>query len=111
MSDSFHLCMQCGWFLTVANLGDSRALVDTGAAVSQLTVDHRVATHVGERARLELEKVLIAPIDTYGEWAPCLQRCGSHSSLWPIASFLHFVVTGCIFSFCHTSSCSSVLTP
>lgn len=59
--------VQCGWVLTVANLGDSRALIDTGAAVTQVTVDHRVATHAEERGRLEADKILIAPIDSSGE--------------------------------------------
>ena len=55
--------------LTVANLGDSRAIVDTGAAVKQVTVDHRVATHKEERRRLEANNILIAPIDVSGELA------------------------------------------
>ena len=62
--------VQCGWYLTVANLGDSRALLDTGAAVTQVTVDHRVATQKGERARLEMNNVLVAPIASSGESAP-----------------------------------------
>ena len=41
--------MQCGWLLTIANLGDSRAVLDTAAQILQLSVDHRVATHRGER--------------------------------------------------------------
>ena len=31
--------------MTVANLGDSRAYLDTGCENIMLTVDHRVATH------------------------------------------------------------------
>ena len=34
-----------GWLVTVANLGDSRAYLDTGCENIMLTVDHRVATH------------------------------------------------------------------
>ena len=59
--------MQCGWLLTIANLGDSRAVLDTGAQILQLSVDHRVATHRGERHRLERTGALIAPIDVSGE--------------------------------------------
>ena len=58
---------QTGSLLTVANLGDSRACLDTGKAVAQLTVDHRVATHKGERRRLQAQKVHIAPIGLDGE--------------------------------------------
>ena len=52
--------------MTVASLGDSRAALDTGAGVVQLSVDHRVATHKGERRRLDALGVQIAPIDTSG---------------------------------------------
>lgn len=58
--------VQCGWLLTIANLGDSRAVLDTGGEVLQLSVDHRVATHRGERHRLEATGALIAPIDVSG---------------------------------------------
>ena len=58
--------MQTGQLLTVANLGDSRACLDTGAKVHQLTVDHRVATHQGERRRLQDRSVHIAPIGLDG---------------------------------------------
>ena len=58
---------QCGWLLTIANLGDSRAVLDTGAQILQLSVDHRVATHRAERHRLERTGALIAPIDVSGE--------------------------------------------
>ncbi len=58
--------VQCGWLLTIANLGDSRAVLDTGAQILQLSVDHRVATHRGERHRLERTGALIAPIDVSG---------------------------------------------
>lgn len=59
--------VQCGWLLTIANLGDSRAVLDTGAQILQLSVDHRVATHRAERHRLERTGALIAPIDVSGE--------------------------------------------
>jgi len=57
---------QTGWLVTVASLGDSRAALDTGAAVVPLSVDHRVATHKGERRRLDALGVQIAPIDVSG---------------------------------------------
>ncbi len=43
--------LQVGWLLTSANLGDSRAVVDTGYDPMTLTVDHRIADHkVGDNA-------------------------------------------------------------
>jgi hypothetical protein len=61
------LLPQIGWLLTVANLGDSRAVLDTGVGEAvMLTVDHRVATHQGERRRVEAMGNTIAPIDFSG---------------------------------------------
>lgn len=59
-------CWQAGWLLTVANLGDSRAVVDTGAEVTLLTEDHCVASHREERRRLEAAGSIIAPLDISG---------------------------------------------
>lgn len=42
-------------------------MLDTGAQILQLSVDHRVATHRAERHRLERTGALIAPIDVSGE--------------------------------------------
>lgn len=69
---------QCGWLLTIANLGDSRAVMDTGAQILQLSVDHRVATHRAERHRLESTGALIAPIDVSGK-PPVIITQGSSS--------------------------------
>lgn len=67
--------MQVGWLLTVANLGDSRAVVDSGAQVVLLTEDHRVASHRGERRRLEAAGSIIAPLDISGQDCPHFHRC------------------------------------
>lgn len=61
------LVVQVGWLLTVANVGDSRALLDWGADVLLLTEDHRVASHKGERRRLEAVNARIAPIHVSGQ--------------------------------------------
>ncbi len=63
--------------MTVANVGDSRAVVDTGAETVLLTEDHRVATHQGERRRLDAMGATIAPIDISGA-----AREASVSPLW-----------------------------
>lgn len=60
------MAAQHDWLLTCANLGDSRAIVDTGREVTVLTDDHRVATHKLERRRLEKKGAIIAPVDISG---------------------------------------------
>lgn len=55
-----------GWLVTCANLGDSRAVLDTGTDVVSLSVDHRVATHKAERKRLEAMGAIVAPISMTG---------------------------------------------
>lgn len=60
------LVLQIGWLLTCANLGDSRAVLDTGSESMMLTVDHRVASHKGERRRVEAMGATIAPVDFTG---------------------------------------------
>lgn len=50
------------WLLTVACVGDSKAALDVGTAVLELTPEHRVQTHEGERARLKALGTQIAQI-------------------------------------------------
>ena len=59
-------CLQYHWLITVVSVGDSRALVDCGEDVMQLSVDHRIATNKSERKRLEDLGCVIAPIDASG---------------------------------------------
>ena len=56
------MVLQVGWLVTAVNIGDSRAMLDTGGEIIPLTADHRVATHKGERRRVEAMGALIAPI-------------------------------------------------
>ncbi len=67
-------CAQVGWLVTCANVGDSRALLDTGTETLTMTVDHRVATHKAERRRVEAMGATIAPIDFSG--VPAAGRVG-----------------------------------
>lgn len=46
------IVLQTGWLITVANLGDSSAYVDTGSDVVGLTEDHRLDDSELERQRL-----------------------------------------------------------
>ncbi|KAK9816370.1 hypothetical protein WJX74_006737 [Apatococcus lobatus] len=59
--------LQYHWLITVASVGDSRASVDCGGGVMQLSVDHRIATNKIERKRLEDLGCVIAPIDASGD--------------------------------------------
>lgn len=47
------LILQTGWLLSVANLGDSTAYLDTGREVMRLTADHRVDESAPEQDRLK----------------------------------------------------------
>lgn len=60
------IVLQVGWLVTSVNLGDSRAVLDTGTESIKLTVDHRVATHKGERARCEAMGAIVAPAAMWG---------------------------------------------
>eukprot|EP00887_Chlorella_sp_A99_P000939 scaffold5.g939.t1 len=50
-----------GRLLTVANVGDSAAVLDTGAEVVQLTDSHRIADNGREQARLAASGAHVAP--------------------------------------------------
>lgn len=60
------IVLQTGWLVTCANLGDSRAVVDNGESVVQMTEDHRVATNQSERRRVEGNGASIAPVCASG---------------------------------------------
>lgn len=75
--------LQYGWLLTVATLGDSRALLDTGSDMMQLSVDHRISTHQADRHRLEMLGAQIAPIDASGS-GPAVNSAGyGPLRVWP----------------------------
>ena len=67
--------LQSGDLLTVASLGDSKAMLDVGYDMIQLSVDHRVATHQGERQRLAAIDAIVAPVDLSS-------KCCSWLSSW-----------------------------
>jgi len=58
--------LQQGWLVTAAGLGDSRAVVDTGYETMSLSADHRVASHKGERRRVEAMGGTVAPLAMWG---------------------------------------------
>lgn len=46
------LAVLCGWFLSVANVGDSEVYIDTGTCVCELTNCHKVDDNIAEQERL-----------------------------------------------------------
>lgn len=54
------LALLCGRLLTVANLGDSDAVLDTGSQTVLATVSHRLETNDAERKRLADAGMLLA---------------------------------------------------
>ncbi|KAK9787603.1 hypothetical protein WJX73_002953 [Symbiochloris irregularis] len=58
--------LQCGWLLTVANVGDSYALLDTGSQTMLLTADHRVASSKTEQERMTALGIRMTNIDSSG---------------------------------------------
>lgn len=57
------------WLLTVAAVGDSKAVLDTGAQFMDLTPEHRVQHHMSEQSRLKAAGTYLAPISVYMDGA------------------------------------------
>ena len=57
------------WLLTVASVGDSKAVLDTGAQFMDLSPEHRVQHHLAEQSRLKAAGTYIAPISVYMDGA------------------------------------------
>lgn len=78
------IVLQVGLLVTAVNLGDSRAVVDTGMDVLVLTADHRVASNKAERHRVEAMGALVAPLAIWGS-GPATDRTQGVGPLriWP----------------------------
>ncbi len=50
------------WLLTVAAVGDSKAVLDTGGQFLEVSPEHRVHHHLAEQARLRKAGSYLAPI-------------------------------------------------
>lgn len=73
-----------GDVLTVANVGDSRAILDTGAEVVELTAEHRIGASPAELARLEAAGGRLARLNEYGAGPSCGVDDGvGPVRLWP----------------------------
>lgn len=77
-------------------------MLDTGADIVQLSVDHRVATHRQERHRLEGTGALVAPIDVSGAWLSSHFTPHSMHGVWA-----YQVVTKTRHAFLPCSSCQN----
>ncbi|CAD7698414.1 unnamed protein product [Ostreobium quekettii] len=82
------MALLCGRLLTVANLGDADAVVDTSTEVFLATVNHRIQSNHAERARLEEAGAYLAPASAVfpgpalpGEGSPGPLRCWPGGSL------------------------------
>jgi BRCA1-associated protein len=51
-----------GWLLTVANAGDSGAVLDTGSSLVELTCSHRIQSNLEEQSRLRGAGQQLAPL-------------------------------------------------
>ena len=51
-----------GYLLTVANVGDSAAVLDTGCSILELTGSHRIHSNVEEQSRLRGAGCQLAPL-------------------------------------------------
>lgn len=71
---SLTVALLCGKLLTVANVGDSEAVLDTGTGLFLATVSHRIQDNTNERDRLSDAGVCLAPLST------CLSRPASPGS-------------------------------
>ena len=50
------------WLLTVAGIGDSKAVMDLGAQFLEVSPEHRVQHHLAEQERLKRAGSYLAPI-------------------------------------------------
>ncbi|CAL5221552.1 g3766 [Coccomyxa viridis] len=57
---TFTMAVLFGSLLTVANVGDSKAFLDTGNELVELSISHRIEDNVGERMRLSAAGARVA---------------------------------------------------
>lgn len=70
--------------LTLANVGDSRAVLDTGAEVIELSCDHRIGNSPAELARLEAAGGRLARLNEWGSGPSASHHEGlGPVRLWP----------------------------
>ena len=60
LGSTLTIALSCGWFLTVANVGDSEAVIDTGVSVDVVTDSHRLEECEKEINRLKEAGVTVA---------------------------------------------------
>ncbi|CAK0780653.1 hypothetical protein CVIRNUC_005127 [Coccomyxa viridis] len=57
---TFTMAVLYGSLLTVANVGDSKAFMDTGSEIVELSTSHRIEDNIGERVRLQAAGAQVA---------------------------------------------------
>eukprot|EP00775_Hariotina_reticulata_P009503 gene9503-9666_t len=73
-----------GWLLTVANTGDSNAVIDTGDEVQEITYSHRIQVNKGEQNRLRQSGVQLAPLGFHLQGPAKPQEMGvGPLRMWP----------------------------
>jgi hypothetical protein len=79
------LPLQVGLLVTVASLGNSRCVLDTGdGQLVQLSEEHRISSNLRERQRLLAAGCQVAAVDVSGTGpaaTPC--RASGALRLWP----------------------------
>lgn len=71
------------WLLTVAGIGDSKAVLDLGAQFLEVSPEHRVHNHLSEQGRLKKAGSYLAPI-----------RSADPSTTTMVASARHLYIIG-----------------
>ena len=54
--------LSIAWLLTIANTGDSAAVLDTGCSILELTKSHRIHNNLDEQIRLKAAGQHLAPL-------------------------------------------------
>ncbi|GMH43268.1 hypothetical protein BSKO_11190 [Bryopsis sp. KO-2023] len=72
-----------GWFLTVANVGDSLAYLHCNGCIYPMTHDHRISHSQSEQERLRNSGVEIAALNEYGEQGEIGQAPFGPLRAWP----------------------------
>uniref|UniRef100_A0A383WJ55 PPM-type phosphatase domain-containing protein n=2 Tax=Tetradesmus obliquus TaxID=3088 RepID=A0A383WJ55_TETOB len=78
------MAVMSGWLLTVANTGDSNAVIDCGDAVQEITHSHRIQVNKNEQNRLRQAGAQLAPLGFHLQGPAKPQEMGvGPLRMWP----------------------------
>ncbi|KAF6260285.1 phosphatase 2C-like domain-containing protein [Scenedesmus sp. NREL 46B-D3] len=78
------LAVVSGWLLTVANTGDSNAIIDCGDSVQEITYSHRIQVNKNEQNRLRQAGAQLAPLGFHLQGPAKPQEMGvGPLRMWP----------------------------